>query len=68
MNELFDYGRPASITLVCLIERSGRKLPLQADIVGEHINLKEGEHIKLTGPEPLTFELQRNTTQKASQG
>ena len=60
MNELFDYGRPASITLVCLIERSGRELPLQADVVGEHISLNEGEHIKLTGPEPLAFELQQD--------
>lgn len=62
MNELFDYGRPASITLVCLIDRSGRELPLQADIVGQHVELKEGEHIKLTGPEPLKFELQHNNT------
>ena len=59
MNELFDYGRPASITLICLIERSGRELPLQADVVGQHIALNEGEHIKLTGPEPLAFELQK---------
>ncbi|VAW55562.1 Pyrimidine operon regulatory protein PyrR [hydrothermal vent metagenome] len=59
MNELFDYGRPASITLVCLIDRSGRELPMQADIVGEHIKLNEGEHIKLTGPDPLAFELQK---------
>ncbi len=59
MNELFDYGRPASITLVCLINRSGRELPLQADIVGQHLVLNEGEHIKLTGPEPLTFKLQQ---------
>ncbi|NOQ68711.1 MAG: bifunctional pyr operon transcriptional regulator/uracil phosphoribosyltransferase PyrR [Gammaproteobacteria bacterium] len=66
MNELFDYGRPASITLVCLIERSGRELPLQADIIGDHVVLNEGEHIKLTGPEPLTFELQQNTTQNVS--
>ncbi len=61
MNELFDYGRPASITLICLIERSGRELPLKADIVGEHITLNKGEHIKITGPEPLTFELQKST-------
>ena len=66
MNELFDYGRPASITLVCLIDRSGRELPLQADIIGDHIALNEGEHIKLTGPEPLIFELQQNTTQNVS--
>jgi len=61
MNELFDYGRPASITLVCLIERSGRELPLQADLVGEKVSLKDGEHIKINGPEPLTFEILQNT-------
>jgi len=68
MNELFDYGRPASITLVCLIDRSGRELPLQADIVGAHIELNENEHIKLSGPEPLAFELQQNTHKKVSNG
>jgi pyrimidine operon attenuation protein/uracil phosphoribosyltransferase len=66
MNELFDYGRPASITLVCLIDRSGRELPLQADIVGEYVDLNKGEHIKLTGPEPLAFELQQNSMQTSS--
>ena len=64
MNELFDYGRPASIILVCLIDRSERELPLQADIVGEHVVLAKGEHIKLTGPEPLAIEIQ--TTEKIS--
>lgn len=64
MNELFDYGRPASITLVCLIDRSGRELPLQADIVGEHVNLNKGEHIKLTGPEPMAFDIQQMSSQE----
>ena len=68
MNELFDYGRPASITLVCLIDRSGRELPLQADLVGDHVVLNKGEHIKLIGPEPLTFDLQQNSSQKTSNG
>ncbi len=68
MNELFDYGRPASVTLVCLIERSGRELPLQADIVGLHLDLKEGEHIKLTGPEPLAFDIQQNNSRESSNG
>ncbi len=68
MNELFDYGRPASITLVCLIDRSGRELPLQADIVGDHVALADGEHIKLTGPEPLKFELQKITAQNGTNG
>lgn len=64
MNELFDYGRPASITLACLIDRSGRELPLQADVVGEHVNLKKGEHIKLTGPEPMAFDIQQMLVQE----
>jgi pyrimidine operon attenuation protein/uracil phosphoribosyltransferase len=68
MNELFDYGRPASITLVCLIERSGRELPLQPDIVGEQVTLNEGEHIKFSGPEPLAFEIQNFDTKDVSNG
>lgn len=53
MNELFDYGRPASITLAVLGERSGRELPIQADIVGQHFHLSENQHVKLTGPDRL---------------
>jgi len=55
MNEIFDYGRPASITLVCLVDRSGRELPIQADIIGQHLQLDTDQHIKLGGPEPLEF-------------
>lgn len=53
MNEIFDYGRPASIILVCLIERNGRELPVQADVVGQKIELSSKQHIKLNGPSPL---------------
>jgi pyrimidine operon attenuation protein/uracil phosphoribosyltransferase len=68
MNELFDSGRPASIILVCLIDRSGRELPLQADIIGQHIQLEDGEHIKLSGPHPLSFEVLQHTTKNISAG
>jgi len=38
MDELFDYGRPASIRLAVLLDRGGRQLPLQADYAGlEHV-------------------------------
>lgn len=57
MNEIFDFGRPASIILVCLIERSGHELPIRADIAGQQCTLKDDEQIKLTGPEPLAFEI-----------
>ena len=59
LNELFDYGRPASIILATLIERGGRELPIQANVVGRHIDLNPGEHIKLSGPDPLTLEVQK---------
>ena len=59
MNELFDYGRPASITLACLVERPGRELPIQADAIGQILELQDNEQIKLTGPEPLARDLKR---------
>ena len=61
MNELFDYGRPASIVLVTLVERSGRELPIEANVVGLHMELGPGEHVKLSGPDPLTLEIKSNT-------
>ena len=57
MNELFDYGRPASIVLATLVERSGRELPIEANVVGLHIELADHEHVKLSGPEPLKLEV-----------
>jgi pyrimidine operon attenuation protein/uracil phosphoribosyltransferase len=58
MNEIFDYGRPASITLVVLICRDGRELPIQADIIGESVTLEPNQEIKLTGPDKLALEIQ----------
>lgn len=63
MNELFDYGRPASITLVCLVERDGHELPIRADIVGQQLSLQDNEQIKLTGPDPLAFEIKQVNVQ-----
>ncbi len=48
MNELFDYGRPASITLAVLIERDGRELPIQADCIGARIRLPTNQVLKLS--------------------
>lgn len=57
MNEIFDYGRPASVILAVLVERGGRELPIEADVVGTRLQLKLGEHVKLTGPDPLVLEV-----------
>jgi len=58
MNEIFDYARPASVKLAVLINRGGRELPIQADIIGESVELKPGQQIKLIGPDKLELELQ----------
>ena len=60
MNELFDYGRPASIHLAVLVDRSGRELPIQADVSAMRIDLLPQQHIKLKGPEPLQLCLSQN--------
>ena len=47
MNELFDYGRPASIKLACLVDRGGRELPISADFVGVTLALAAEEELVL---------------------
>ena len=53
LNEIFDYGRPDSVTLAVLVDRGGRELPIQADVVGSTMSLSSHEHVKLSGPTPL---------------
>ncbi|MFY9512034.1 MAG: bifunctional pyr operon transcriptional regulator/uracil phosphoribosyltransferase PyrR, partial [Rubrivivax sp.] len=53
VNELFDFGRPASVTLAVLVDRGGRELPISADVAGMQMDLAPGEQVKLTGPAPL---------------
>lgn len=62
LNELFDYGRPASVTLACLIERPGRELPIAAQVVGVRLPLEKHQHVKLTGgPRRLALEIREAT-------
>ncbi len=58
LNEIFDYGRPASVILAVLIDRGGKELPVCADVVGETITLLADQHIKLNGPKPLQLTVQ----------
>ncbi len=59
LNEIFDYGRPASVTLAVLVERPGRELPIEARVVGCHMALADNEYVKLGGPDDLRLTLQR---------
>ena len=47
MNELFDYGRPARISLAVLVDRGGRELPIDAQMVGASIELRPGQNLEL---------------------
>lgn len=57
MNELFDYGRPASISLAVLIDRGGRQLPIAADVVGGVIPLEKGTNFVLSQNEQHLFDI-----------
>ncbi len=57
LNEIFDYGRPASVTLAILVERQGRELPISPDVRGTVVDLEEGQNVKLQGPRPLKLNI-----------
>ena len=47
MNELFDYGRPARISLVVLADRGGRELPICAQHCGARVEVPAGMRLRL---------------------
>lgn len=47
MNEIFDYGRPARITLAVLVQRAGHELPIRADVIGHSLDVDANQYIDL---------------------
>jgi len=47
MNELFDYGRPESISLVVLVDRGERQLPICAQYSGGRLAVPKGSMLRL---------------------
>ncbi len=62
MNELFDYGRPASITLVALVNRGGRELPIVPQITAIDMPLAATENLQLTQNVDGTLRLELKST------
>ncbi|MBS1215165.1 MAG: bifunctional pyr operon transcriptional regulator/uracil phosphoribosyltransferase [Proteobacteria bacterium] len=62
LNEIFDYGRPASVSLVVLVDRDGRELPISAQYVGATLIVPEGAMLVLSRSDGgvLTLQLERN--------
>jgi pyrimidine operon attenuation protein/uracil phosphoribosyltransferase len=61
INELFDYGRPASIALVVLADRGGRQLPVCAQHCGAKVEVPAGQRLRLKrdAQGKLSLELER---------
>lgn len=47
MDALFDYGRPASIKLLVLLEKGVRELPIAPDYIGVQAKIDETQFIKV---------------------
>ena len=45
LDELADFGRPRRIALAVLIDRGGRELPIQPDVVGKAIEVQPTQRV-----------------------
>jgi pyrimidine operon attenuation protein / uracil phosphoribosyltransferase len=51
LDELADFGRPRRTLLAVLVDRGGRELPIQADVVGMRMEVGEGARVEVRVPE-----------------
>ena len=58
LNELFDYGRPASVKLAVLVDRGGRELPVQADFAAARVVLPDTQSLQLARGDDGRFDFQ----------
>ena len=47
INELYDFGRPSSVTLAVLVDRNGRELPISAAVSAARITLPAAQRLSL---------------------
>jgi pyrimidine operon attenuation protein / uracil phosphoribosyltransferase len=47
LNELFDFGRPASVSLAVLVDRGGRELPVQPSFAAARVTLGQEQRLSL---------------------
>jgi pyrimidine operon attenuation protein / uracil phosphoribosyltransferase len=58
LNELFDYGRPASVTLAVLVDRGGRELPVEAAFSAARVVLPASQMLSLARRDDGQFRFQ----------
>lgn len=47
LNELFDFGRPARVSLAVLVDRGGRELPIEAQCAAARLALPATQRLSL---------------------
>ena len=47
INELYDFGRPQSVTLAVLVDRGGRELPIEAAFAAARVVLPASQRLSL---------------------
>ena len=55
INELYDFGRPASVMLAVLVDRNGRELPISAAVSAARITLPAAQRLSLARDEAGRF-------------
>lgn len=55
INELFDFGRPASVALAVLVDRGGRELPIEPAYAAAKLSLPSQQRLSLTRDETGGF-------------
>ncbi len=61
INELYDYGRPASVKLAVLVDRGGRELPIEANVCVSKLDIPDDQLLELARDDQgrLSFVLEK---------
>ncbi len=63
INELYDFGRPARVSLAVLVDRGGRELPIEAGYAAARVVLPASQRLSLsrTNDGRFTFSIDETT-------
>lgn len=65
LNELFDHGRPSQVSLMVLVDRGGRQLPIEAAWSAARITLPVHQTLQLARDEQGHFSFAVDTAESA---
>ena len=66
VNELFDFGRPASVKLAVLVDRGGREMPVDAAFAAARIALPATQRLSLARDESGRFRFAVETAEEGA--